>query len=77
MQTIMILVMAWNPLGFPVGNSFPNGEPLDAEYSRDHLLAVLMQLRTVASRGKLVLHADNVSVETAEQCRTYCIERAV
>jgi hypothetical protein len=64
--------IAWNPLGFPLITAFPKGHTFNAEYYREDIFAALTQLQPEDDGRKLVVHADNARVHTAQKCRTVC-----
>jgi transposase len=72
-QKIMVTI-ACNPLGFPLIVALPKGRTFNAEYYRDNGLAALSQFQPEDDRRKLVVHADNERVHTAQKCRTICEE---
>jgi hypothetical protein len=66
--------IAWNPLGFPLIVALPKGRTFNAEYYRDDILAALAQLQPEDDGRKLVVHADNATVQN---CRTFCEENGL
>jgi hypothetical protein len=44
------------------------------EYKYDHLVALLIPFRQENDRRKLVLHTDNVTVNTAQKYRVFSAE---
>jgi hypothetical protein len=66
-RKIMVNI-AWNPLGFPLIVALPKGCTVNAEYYRDNILAALTQLQPEDDGRKLVVHADNTRVHTAQKC---------
>jgi hypothetical protein len=40
-----MVIIAWNPLGFPLITALPKGCTLNAEYYRDNILAALTQFQ--------------------------------
>jgi hypothetical protein len=46
--------------------ALPKGRTFNTEYYRDNILAALTQLRPEDDRRKLVIHADNTRVHTAQ-----------
>jgi transposase len=69
-----MITIAWNPLGFPLTVALPNGRTFNAEYYRDNIRAALTQFQPEDNGRKLVVHADNARVHTAQKCRTFCEE---
>jgi transposase len=66
-----MVTIAWNPLGFPLIVTLPNGCIFNADYYRDNILAALAQLHPENDGRKLVIHADNARAHTAQKCRTF------
>jgi histone-lysine N-methyltransferase SETMAR len=69
-----MVIIAWDPLGFPLIVAFPNGRTFNAEYYRDNILAALTQFQPEDDGRKLVVHTDNARAHTAQKCRTFCEE---
>jgi histone-lysine N-methyltransferase SETMAR len=68
------VTIPWDPLGFPLIVAFPKGRIFNAEYYRDYILAALSQFQPADVGRKLVVHADNARVHTAQKCRPFCEE---
>jgi hypothetical protein len=66
-----MVTIAWNPLGFPLIVALPKGGTFNAEYHRGNILAALTQFPPEDDGRKLVVHADNAKVHTAQKCRTF------
>jgi hypothetical protein len=49
-----MVIIAWNPLGFPLIVALPKGSTFNAEYYRDNTLAALTQLQPENDGRKLV-----------------------
>jgi hypothetical protein len=60
--------IAWNPLGFSLIVALPKGPTFNAEPYCDNIHAALTQLQSEDDGRKLVVHADNVRVHTAQKC---------
>jgi hypothetical protein len=69
-----MVIIAWNPLGFPLIAALPKGRTLNTEYYGDNILAALTQLQPEGDGRKLVVHADNA---TAQKCRTFYKENGL
>jgi transposase len=72
-----MVAIAWNPLGFPLILVLPTGRTFNTEYYRDNILAALTQFQPEDDGTKLVVHADNARVHTAQKCRTFCEENGL
>jgi histone-lysine N-methyltransferase SETMAR len=73
----IMVAIAWNPLGFPLIVALPKGRTFNAEYYRNNILAALTQLQPEDDGRKLVAHADNARVHTAQKYRTFCEENGL
>jgi histone-lysine N-methyltransferase SETMAR len=73
----IMVIIAWNPLGFPLIVALPKGCTFNTEYYHDNILAPLTQLQPEDDRRKLVVHADNARAHTAHKCRTFCEENGL
>jgi hypothetical protein len=62
---IIMVVIAWNPLGFPLIVALPEGRTFNAEYYRDNILAALTQFQPEDDGRKLVVHTDNARTHIA------------
>jgi hypothetical protein len=69
-----MVIIAWDPLGFPLIVAFPNGRTFNAEDYRHNILVALTQFQPEDDGRKLVVHTDNARVHTAQKCRTFCEE---
>jgi transposase len=56
---------------------FPKGCTFNAEYCRDNILAALTQLQPEDDGRKLVIHADNTKIHTAQKIQTFCEENGL
>jgi hypothetical protein len=64
----MMMVIAWNPLGFHLLDSLPKCRTtFNAEYYRDNILSALPPLRPQAHGRKLIIHAANASPEMSHK----------
>jgi transposase len=72
-----MVTIAWDPLGFPLIVALPKGGTLNAECYRDSILAALTQLHREDDGRKLVVHADNARVHTAQKWRNLCEENGL
>jgi hypothetical protein len=57
--------------------ALPKVRTFNAKYYRDNIFAALTQLQPEDDGRKLVLHADNARVHTAQKCRTFCEENGL
>jgi transposase len=64
-------------LRFHFVEALPKGSCFNAEYYRDNILTELIQLRPQAGERNLVIHADNPSAHTAQECLTSCAENGL
>jgi histone-lysine N-methyltransferase SETMAR len=67
----IMVIIAWNPLRFPLIVALPKGGTFNVEYYCDNVLAALTQLQPEDDGRKLVVHADNAG---AQKCPTFCEE---
>jgi hypothetical protein len=65
----MMVTVAWNPLGFHLLDTLPQGNTFNAEYHRVIILPWLLSLRPQVNGRRLITHADN-----ARKCLTFCKE---
>jgi transposase len=72
-----MVIIAWNPLGFPLIMTLPKRRTFNTKYYRDNILAAMTQLQPGDDRRKLVVHADNARAHTAQKCRTFCEENGL
>jgi histone-lysine N-methyltransferase SETMAR len=72
-----MVIIAWNPLGFPLIVALHKGRTFNTEYHRDNILAALTQLQPEDDGEKLVVHADSARAHTAQKCRTFCEENGL
>jgi hypothetical protein len=61
----IMVIIAWNPLGFPWVVALPKGRAFNAKYYRDNILAALTQLQPEDDGRKFVVPADNARAHTA------------
>jgi hypothetical protein len=64
-----MLVIVWNPRGFPLIEISENGHKFNAGYYISEILEPLSQWRSIEAAGnkpKLLVHADNVRPHTAK-----------
>jgi histone-lysine N-methyltransferase SETMAR len=73
----IMVTIAWNPLGFPLGVALPKGSTFNGEYYRDNILAALTQFQPEEDGRKLVVHADNARAHTTQKCRTVSEENGL
>jgi hypothetical protein len=73
----MIVMIAWNPLGFLLIKSLPKGKTFHAEYYRDHILAVLIPLRPDTGGRKHGLRAYDASAHTVQEHQAFCAQNAL
>jgi transposase len=73
----IMVTIAWNALGFHLVEALPKGRSFNAEYYRDNILTELIRLRPQAGERNLVIHADNASLHTAQNCRTFCAKNGL
>jgi transposase len=66
-----------DPLGFPLIATLPKWRTFNAEYYRDNILAALTQFQPEGYGRKLVVHAENARVHTAQKRRTFCEENGL
>jgi histone-lysine N-methyltransferase SETMAR len=72
-----MVAIAWNALRFHLVEALSKGTRFNAEYYRDNILTELIRLRPQAGQRNLVIHADNASLQTAHQCRTFSAENGL
>jgi hypothetical protein len=60
----MTVMITWIPLGFWLIESLPKWRLFNLEDEYDHVFAALIPLQQEDGRRKLVLHADDVTVNT-------------
>jgi hypothetical protein len=73
----IMVTIASNPLGFPLIVALSKGRTFNGEYHCDNYLAGLTQFQPEDGGRKLVVHADNARVHTAQKCRTFCEEKGL
>jgi hypothetical protein len=67
----IMVIITWNPLGFPLIVALPNGRTCNAEYYRDNILAALIQLQPEDDGKKLVVQAHNARAHTAQNVELF------
>jgi histone-lysine N-methyltransferase SETMAR len=72
-----MIIIAWNPLGFPLIAALPKGRTFNAEYYRDNILVALTQLQPEDDGRKLIVDADNARAQTAQKYRTFYEENGL
>jgi hypothetical protein len=75
-EKIMVII-AWNTLGFPLVVALTKVRTFNAEYYRDNILAALTQLEPEDDGRKLVVHADNARTHAGQKCGTFCEENGL
>jgi hypothetical protein len=61
----MMVIIAWNPLGFHLFDALPKGNTFNAEYYRVNILTELLLFRPQVDGRRLVIHAGNARPHTA------------
>jgi hypothetical protein len=57
----MMLMIVWNPLGFHLLDTPPQGRTFNPEYHPDSILTELLPLHSQVDERGLVIYADNAS----------------
>jgi histone-lysine N-methyltransferase SETMAR len=70
----MMVIIAWNPLGFHWLDALPKANTMNAEYDRVNILTEFLSLRPQVDERRLVIHADNSRPHTAGKYRAFCEE---
>jgi transposase len=70
----MMVMIAWNLLGFLLFDSLPKGHTFGTEYYRDNILSALLPLHPQADGRKLMTHADDAGPHKSRKCTTFYAE---
>jgi hypothetical protein len=74
---IIIMSIAWNPLGFHFVKALPNKRIDNADYDRADIFTARIQFLSEAGGRKFNLHADNARHHPGHICRTLCAENGL